>query len=184
MPCWGFSLPSGSSTVIPGIPKANLTRLRAHLVRNDTLAEIAREWDLGRHMSLGPGELKSGGAQQSSILAVALEALIAAMYLSQGLELARKLVMDLYSTRLERMPSVDELKDAKTKLQELLQSRGLDVPRYVLQEQVRKSGDELFTVECIVQGCREQFVVTGKSRRLAEQDAAQLALAYVSGLDP
>ncbi|MYB89578.1 MAG: ribonuclease III [Proteobacteria bacterium] len=164
-----------------GHPEGDLTRLRAHLVRNDTLAEIAREWDLGRHMSLGPGELKSGGAQQSSILAVALEALIAAMYLSQGLEPARKLVMDLYSTRLERMPSVDELKDAKTKLQELLQSRGLDVPRYVLQEQVRKSGDELFTVECIVQGCREQFVVTGKSRRLAEQDAAQLALAYVSG---
>ena len=167
-----------------GHPEGDLTRLRAHLVRKDTLAEIAREWDLGKHMSLGPGELKSGGAQQSSILADALEALIAAMYLSQGLEPARKLVMDLYSTRLERMPSVDELKDAKTKLQELLQSRGLDLPRYVLQEQVRKSGDELFTVECIVQGCSEQFVVTSKSRRLAEQDAAQLALAYVSGLDP
>ena len=92
--------------------------------------------------------------------------------------------MDLYSTRLESMPSVEQLKDAKTKLQELLQSRGLDVPRYVLREQVRKSGDELFTVECIVQGCREPFVATGKSRRLAEQDAAQLALDCVSDLDP
>ena len=101
--------------------------------------------------------------------------------LSQGLERARKLVMDLYNTRLEHIPSVEQLKDAKTKLQEHLQSEGLDLPRYVLQKQVRKSGDEFFTVECIIAGCREPFVATGKSRRLAEQDAAQLALAYVSG---
>lgn len=161
--------------------EGDLTRLRAQLIRNETLAEIAREWDLGRHMSLGAGEIKTGGAQRDSILANALEALIAAMYLSQGLERARKLVMDLYSTRLERIPSVDELKDAKTRLQELLQSEGLDLPRYVLQKQVRKSGDELFTVECIVAGCRGPFVATGKSRRLAEQDAARLALAHVSG---
>lgn len=162
-------------------PEGDLTRLRSHLVRKETLAEIAREWDFGQHMSLGAGELKTGGAERDSILANALEALVAAMYLSQGLESARKLVMNLYSERLEHIPSVEELKDAKTRLQELLQSEGLDPPRYVLQKQVRKSGDELFTVECAVQGCREQFVATGKSRRLAEQDAARLALAYVSG---
>lgn len=162
-------------------PEGDLTRLRAHLVRQATLVEIARELELGRHLSLGAGEIKSGGSQRDSILANALEALIGAVYLSQGLERARKLVMDLYGTRLERIPSVEQLKDAKTKLQELLQSEGLDLPRYVLQKQVRKSGDELFTVECIVAGCREPFVATGKSRRLAEQDAARLALAHVSG---
>ena len=167
-----------------GHSEGDLTRLRAHLIRKETLAEIAREWDLGQHMSLGTGELKTGGAQRDSILADALEALIAAMYLSQGLERAQKLVMDLYGTRLERIPSVEQLKDAKTRLQELLQSEGLELPRYVLQKQVRKSGDELFTVECIVAGCREPFVATGKSRRLAEQDAARLALAYVSGREP
>lgn len=162
-------------------PEGDLTRLRAHLVRQETLVEIARELELGKHLSLGAGELKSGGAQRESILANALEALIGAVYLSQGLDRARKLVMDLYSTRLEHIPSVEQLKDAKTKLQERLQSEGLDLPRYVLQKQVRKSGDELFTVECVVAGCREPFVATGKSRRLAEQDAARLALAYVSG---
>lgn len=162
-------------------PEGDLTRLRAHLVRQETLVEIARELELGKHLSLGAGELKSGGAQRESILANALEALIGAVYLSQGLDRARKLVMDLYSTRLEHIPSVEQLKDAKTKLQERLQSEGLDLPRYVLQKQVRKSGDELFTVECVVAGCREPFVATGKSRRLAEQDAARLALAYMSG---
>lgn len=162
-------------------PEGDLTRLRAYLVRKKMLAEVAREWDFGKHMSLGPGVLKTGGAQQASILANALEALIGAVYLSQGLERARKLVMDLYSTRLEHIPPVEQLKDAKTKLQELLQSEGLDLPRYVLQKQVRKSGSELFTVECIVAGCREPFVATSKSRRRAEQDAAQLALACLSG---
>ena len=164
-------------------PEGDLTRLRAHLVRKETLAEVAREWDLGKHLSLGAGELKTGGAQRGSILANALEALIGAVYLAQGLDRTRTLVMDLYSTRLERIPSVEQLTDAKTKLQERLQSEGLDLPRYVLQKQVRKSGDELFTVECIVAGCREPFVATGKSRRLAEQDAARLALAQVSGLE-
>ena len=162
-------------------PEGDLTRLRAHLVRQETLVEIARELELGKHLSLGAGELKTGGAQRDSILATALEALVGAVYLSQGLERARKLVMDLYSTRLERIPSVEQLKDAKTKLQELLQSEGLGLPRYALQKQVRKSGDELFTVECMVAGCREPFVATGKSRRLAEQDAARLALAHLSG---
>ena len=162
-------------------PEGDLTRLRAHLVRQETLVEIARELELGKHLSLGAGELKSGGAQRDSILANALEALVGAVYLAQGLDRARKLVMDLYSTRLEHIPSVEQLKDAKTKLQERLQSEGLDLPRYVLRKQVRKSGDELFTVECIIAGCREPFVATGKSRRLAEQDAARLALAHVSG---
>lgn len=162
-------------------PEGDLTRLRAHLVRKETLVEIAREWEFGKYLSLGAGEIKTGGAPRDSILANALEALVGAVYLSQGLERARKLVMDLYSTRLEHIPSVEQLKDAKTRLQELLQSEGLGLPRYVLQKKVRKSGDELFTVECIVAGCREPFVATGKSRRLAEQDAARLALAHLLG---
>ena len=163
--------------------EGDLTRLRAHLVRQDTLAGIAREMDLGAHMSLGAGELKTGGDQRVSILADALEALIAAVYLAGGLDRARKFVMDLYSTRLDNLPSLDQLKDAKTKLQEFLQARGLELPRYVLQKQIRKSGDEHFTVECVIQGCSEQFIVTGKSRRCAEQDAAELALTYVSAQD-
>lgn len=177
----GFFIAEWLFNRYPECSEGDLTRLRAHLVRRDTLADVARELDLGRHLSLGAGELKTGGAQRISILADALEALIGAMYLSEGLDRARKLVIDLYRTRLDKIPPVDQIKDAKTKLQELLQSKGLSLPQYVLQEQVRKSGDELFTVECIVQGCREQFVVTGKSRRRAEQDAAELAFTYMSG---
>ena len=177
----GFFIAEWLFNRYPECSEGDLTKLRAHLVRRDTLADVARELDLGRHLSLGAGELKTGGAQRISILADALEALIGAMYLSEGLDRARKLVIDLYRTRLDKIPPVDQIKDAKTKLQELLQSKGLSLPQYVLQEQVRKSGDELFTVECIVQGCREQFVVTGKSRRRAEQDAAELAFTYMSG---
>ncbi len=176
----GFFIAEWLFSRYPEYSEGDLTRLRAHLVRRDALADIAREFDLGRHLSLGAGELKTGGAQRVSILADALEALIGAMYLSEGLDQARKLVMDLYQTRLDKIPSVDQVKDAKTKLQELLQSKGLSLPQYALREQARKSGGELFTVECIVQGCREQFVVTGKSRRRAEQDAAELAFTYIS----
>ena len=164
----------------PEYSEGDLTQLRAYLVRGETLAEIARELDLGRHLLLGAGELKTGGAQRVSILADAVEALIGAVYLSEGLEQSRKLVMDLYRTRLESIPALDQLRDAKTKLQELLQSRGMSLPRYVLQKQSRQSGYDLFTIECVVEGCKERFVVTGKSRRSAEQNAAELAYAHMS----
>ena len=166
----------------PWHSEGDLTQLRAYLVRGETLAAIARELDLGEYLLLGAGELKTGGAQRVSILADAVEALIGAMYLSAGLDQARKLVMGLYRTRLESIPALDQLWDAKTKLQELLQSRGMSLPRYVLQKQSRRSGHDLFTIECVVEGCKEKFIVTGKSRRSAEQDAAELAYAYMSGL--
>jgi len=164
----------------PDYSEGSLTRLRAHLVKKDTLAEIAREQNLGEHLVLGAGELKSGGFRRESILADAVEALIGAIYLSEGLEQARAFVMDLYRSRLDNIPTVDQLKDAKTRLQELLQSNGAALPEYVLQEQLRKSGDEVFTIECIIKGCKEQFVGTGKSRRRAEQDAAEQAFTYMS----
>ena len=176
----GFFITEWLFNHYPECSEGDLTQLRAHLVRRETLAEIGRDLDLGRYLLLGAGELKTGGAQRVSILADAVEALIGAMYLAQGLERARGLVMDLYQTKLDTIPSVDQLRDAKTKLQELLQSKGMGLPQYVLQKQVKKSGDDLFTVECVVQGCREKFVVTGKSRRRAEQGAAELAYAYMS----
>ncbi len=176
----GFFITEWLFNRYPECSEGDLTQLRAHLVRRETLAEIGRDLDLGRYLLLGAGELKTGGAQRVSILADAVEALIGAMYLAQGLERARGLVMDLYQTKLDTIPSVDQLRDAKTKLQELLQSKGMSLPQYVLQKQVKKSGDDLFTIECVVQGCREKFVVTGKSRRRAEQGAAELAFAYMS----
>ena len=159
--------------------EGDLTRLRAHLVRKETLAAIAREQDLGDFLVLGAGELKSGGVRRDSILADALEALIGAVYLSDGFERARIFVLDLYTTRLQSIPAVDQLKDAKTRLQELLQSNGVALPEYILQEKLGKSGNEIFTIECKIKGCVVQFMGTGSSRRQAEQDAAEHAYTYM-----
>ncbi len=166
----------------PTYTEGDLTRLRAHLVRKETLAVIARELNLGDNLVLGAGELKSGGVHRDSILADALEALIGAIYLSEGFELARTFVLNLYTTRLQNIPTVDQLKDAKTRLQELLQSNGVALPKYVLQDKCGQSGKETFTVECIIDGCKEKFIGSGKSRRIAEQDAAKQAFAYMSKL--
>ena len=164
----------------PNYPEGDLTRLRAYLVRKETLASIAREQNLGDHLVLGAGELKSGGVHRDSILADALEALIGAMYLFEGFDQARTFVLNLYATRLQNIPEVDELKDAKTRLQELLQSNGVALPKYVLREQVGKSGNEIFTVECVIEGCKEKFIGTGENRRRAEQNAAEKAFENMS----
>lgn len=164
----------------PDNSEGDLTRIRAHLVKKDTLAEIAREHSLGDYLILGSGELKSGGVQRASILADALEALIGATYLSRGYEQARSFVLKIYSTRFEAIPTIEQLKDAKTRLQELLQSRGMELPTYSLRERIGKSGNETFTVECVVNGCSKDFIGSGKSLRRAEQQAAELAFTYIT----
>ncbi len=163
----------------PTYSEGDLTRLRAHLVKKDTLAEIARERHVGNHLILGAGELKSGGLHRDSILVDALEALIGAVYLSEGFSQARAFILELYATRLDTIPSVNQLKDAKTRLQEFLQSNGITLPTYVLQEKSGKSGNEIFTVECVIEGRAEQFTGTGRNRRQAEQEAAERAFARV-----
>ncbi len=175
----GFFIAEWLFSNYPDYPEGDLTRLRAHLVRKETLAEIALEQDLNELIVLGPGELKSGGNQRDSILADALEALIGALYLSEGLDVAKKFIQAIYSERLRNIPTVDELKDAKTRLQEFLQSKGVALPKYVLQGKLGKSGNETFTVECIIENCESKFEGSGKSRRRAEQDAAEKAYTYV-----
>ena len=156
--------------------------MRAHLVRKDTLAEIAREYDLGKHLVLGAGELKSGGFRRSSILADALEALIGAVYIAQGFENACGFIEKLYATHFENIPTVDQLKDAKTRLQELLQSDGEALPVYDIVDKQGKSGSETFSIQCVIENCQERFVGTGTSRRKAEQVAAELAYEFISKL--
>ena len=160
--------------------EGDLTHLRAHLVRKETLAEIAREQNIGELIVLGAGELKSGGIHRDSILADALEALIGAVYLSEGFEQAQMFVLALYASRLQNIPTVDQLKDAKTRLQELLQSQKMALPKYLLQEKSGKLGNEVFTVECRIDHCAKKFVGTGDNRRRAEQCAAEQAYAYMS----
>jgi len=179
----GFFIASWLFNHFPTYPEGDLTRIRAHLVKKDTLAEIAREHNLGSHLVLGAGELKSGGVRRSSILADALEALIGAVYLSQGFEKACAFIENLYASRFNNIPTIDQLKDAKTRLQELLQSNGLGLPAYNIIEKHGKSGSETFSVQCVVEGCQEKFMGVGTSRRKAEQKAAELAFLYLKEIN-
>lgn len=176
----GFFIANWLFNHFPTYPEGDLTRIRAHLVKKDTLAEIAREHELGKHLVLGAGELKSGGLRRPSILADALEALIGSVFLSQGFEGACGFIDKLYASRFENIPTVDQLKDAKTRLQELLQSDGGALPVYNIVDKQGKSGSETFSVQCVIKNCQERFVGTGTSRRKAEQVAAELAFEFMS----
>ena len=158
-------------------PQANegeLSRLRANLVKGETLAELARDLKLGRELRLGQGELCSGGPQRESILADALEAIFAAAYLDGGLDACRALILHLYRDSLEGLASAGELKDPKTRLQEYLQAHQQPLPVYSVLEICGEPHAQIFTVECAVADRRA--VAVGGSRRKAEQDAARQVL--------
>lgn len=160
----------------PDAHEGRLTRLRAHLVRRETLAAIARDLSLGECLRLGAGELKSGGRRRDSILADAFEAVIGAVYLDAGLTPCRRILGGLYRDRLESAAREMGLKDAKTRLQESLQARGLALPRYTVVRLEGAPHDQQFTVECLVDGMPAPVTGKGASRRKAEQDAAGRAL--------
>jgi len=167
----------------PEAHEGRLTRLRAHLVRRETLARIARGLSLGEVLRLGPGELKSGGRDRDSILADAFEALVGAIYLDAGLSVCRKVLESLYDERIARAAREVGLKDAKTRLQEALQGRGRALPEYTVVQLDGAPHDQSFTVECQVDGAAGPVRGFGASRRKAEQDAASKALAELDG-DP
>ena len=132
------------------MPKATegyLSRLRASLVNENTLAEIANELSLGDFLRLGAGELKSGGFRRKSILSDTLEAVIASVYLEKGTKPAKEFILMIYTNRLEKLPGEDELKDPKSRLQELLQSRGYDIPDYELVSTTGDAHKQIFTAE-------------------------------------
>lgn len=161
----------------PDAPEGDLTRLRASLVREKTLARIAAEIGLDRSLRLGANERRSGVYRRASALADAMEAVIGAIYRDAGFEAARDAVLRLYAQRLETLPDAEDLKDPKTRLQEWLQARGRPLPKY---ETVGASGadhDRRFTVRCEI--VDDGIVVEGEGsgRRRAEQAAAQAALA-------
>lgn len=160
----------------PAAREGQLSRLRARLVKGVTLAEIAREFELGDYLRLGSGELKSGGFRRESILADALESVIGAIYLDSGFETVRERILAWFGTRLETLSLQDTQKDPKTRLQEYLQSRQQTVPRYDVVSVEGEAHAQRFHVECSVPLLSERTRGTGGSRRLAEQQAAELAL--------
>lgn len=163
---------------LPRAEEGQLTRLRATLVNEGTLAEIAQELQLGDHLRLGSGELKSGGFRRPSILADALEAIIGATYLEGGLEPARELVHRLFAQRLASLPLV-AVKDGKTRLQEWLQSRNLEVPQYMIESAWGEPHAQTFRARCTVSALALEATGEGPSRRRAEQEAAAAVLAML-----
>lgn len=160
----------------PEQPEGNLTRMRASLVKGDTLAVIGKEFALGEVLKLGPGELKSGGYRRASILADAVEAIIGSIYLESGQERCEKLVLSWFEERLNKLNPNLHLKDDKTRLQEYLQGRKQPLPDYNVTEIQGKSHEQTFSVECAVCGLDKPLVGTGSSRRKAEQHAARQVL--------
>lgn len=156
--------------------EGQLSRLRARLVKGETLARLARGFDLGEYLQLGSGELKSGGFRRESILADALEALIGAIYLDAGMDVARERVLAWLTHELEGLTLVDTNKDPKTRLQEFLQSRGCELPAYDVVDIQGDPHCRSFIVECRVSLLKENTQGQGASRRIAEQVAAAAAL--------
>lgn len=161
----------------PKTKEGQLSRLRANLVCGETLAAIARDFGIGDCMNLGAGELKSGGFRRDSILADAVEALIGAIYLDSGDQQCRERVLVWYQSRLEELDLDKQHKDAKTRLQEYLQSRKQALPSYAVIDTSGEAHAQLFTVSCEVASAGQRITATGSSRKSAEQKAAAQMLS-------
>lgn len=163
----------------PQLSEGKLTRLRASLVREEALAEVAREIGLSAAIRLGEGELAASPEPRASILADAVEALIGAVFLDGGYEAARAAVLALFDTRFERLDPERPVKDAKTELQELLQSRRRPLPVYRVLSVQGAAHQQSFEVECAVGDATASGA--GRSRQKAEQEAARAMLEKLSG---
>ncbi len=166
----------------PDAREGQLSRMRASLVRCETLAGIAAELVLEDAIVLGPGEIRMGGGRRESTLSDAVEAIIGAVYLDGGFEAAREFVLRLFSSRLAAMDAALAVKDNKTALQEFLQGRGLPLPRYVIDSVHGAAHSQSFVVSCHVEAWSLSFNGTGTSRRQAEQQAAGRAMDHVQQL--
>lgn len=160
----------------PLLPEGDLSRLRANLVRQDSLHQLAISLSLGKFLRLGEGELKSGGNQRPSILADTLEALFGAVWLDAGFDAASAVIARLYDGMLTAIEPGQPIKDAKTRLQELLQARRLALPRYLLAGADGEAHARQFRIFCEIDALRIRTEGNGGSRRAAEQMAAERAL--------
>ena len=176
----GFTIGAALFEQFPQGREGQLSRLRAQLVSGETLAELAREMELGDCLRLGEGEMKSGGFRRASILADATEALIGAIYLDAGLETARARILDWFGPRLQDL-SLEIAKDPKTRLQEWLQARQCPLPEYNVVDIAGAEHAQHFVVECRVSGLKEPVRGEASSRRGAEKAAATLAYERLTG---
>ncbi|MCZ6803883.1 MAG: ribonuclease III [Proteobacteria bacterium] len=175
----GFVIADEIYRKFPNASEGELTRLRASLVKGEKLAEISRELQLANEIKLGSGELKSGGWRRDSILANTLEALIGAVYLDSDIESCRYFILTLYQSYLENIDPTDIKKDAKTQLQEYLQSRKHNIPVYEIIDERGSAHQPEFTVSCKIDLLDEVVVAEGSSKRKAEQAAAEKTMVIL-----
>ena len=159
-------------TRFPAAPEGDLSRLRASIVRGATLAQIAREMSLQQHLRMGTGERKTGGAERDSNLANVVEAIIGAILVDGGDAACEACVLAWFGSRLDALSAAQPLKDAKTRLQEHLQARGLGLPEYSVDQISGAEHQQQFRVRCAIPALKRETVGVGSSRKRAEQEAA------------
>ena len=164
----------------PRASEGDLSRMRARIVRGKTLGELAAQMQLGRQLNLGDGERKSGGFRRASILADAFEALLGAIYLDGGFNACQQVILAKVDPLIQALPSADELKDPKTRLQEWLQGRGRPLPVYELVREEGADHAKSFHVICRLVDTDTQVPASGRSRRAAEQEAAGYLLKQLA----
>jgi ribonuclease-3 len=165
----------------PDLTEGELSRLRANLVNQQSLASVARRFDFGAQLLLGEGEVKSGGSRRPSILADAVEAVIGAVFLDAGFEAARRVVRTLLGDAIDAIDPASSGKDPKTLLQEHLQGRRMALPQYAVVATRGEAHEQLFEVECVVPELNIRSLGAGTSRRSAEQEAARQAYELATG---
>jgi ribonuclease III len=164
----------------PAMPEGELSRLRANLVNQAVLADIANTLSIGEALRLGEGEIKTGGRARPSILADAVESIIGAVYVDGGYDAARQLVARLFNEKMNGVAEITPLKDAKTALQEWLQAKRQPLPLYVIKRIEGASHQQTFFVECITERPAFKVEGSGASRRAAEQDAAAKIMSRIA----
>ena len=172
----GFIIAEELYKRFPDEKEGVLTRLRSVLVRGETLAELALDFDLGEYLKLGEGELKSGGFRRASILADSVEAIIGAIYLDSDMATCKACVLQWYESRLKNINSQSVTKDPKTRLQEYLQEKKLPLPEYRLVEELGKDHAKEFVVDCSLRHIDVSANAKHSSKRNAEKLAAQAVL--------
>ena len=156
-----------------------LSRLRSNLVKGDTLADIAREFCLSDYLIMGEGELKSGGFRRDSILADVVEAIIGAIFIDSTMDQCQLFIQHIFQQRLANLSVTKELKDPKTRLQELLQAKQLPLPDYTVVSIEGESHQQAFTVRCQTVLCDQVAMASSTNRRQAEKLAAAKVLAFI-----
>jgi len=164
---------------LPDASEGDLSRLRASVVKKESLVEVAKTLQLGDYISLGSGELKSGGFRRESILADAVEGIFGAVLRDADFDTCKQLILRLCEFKIKQTIEDGPEKDAKTQLQEYLQSRRYRLPEYTVTDISGKAHQQTFTVECFIKELKMKTTGAGRSRRIAEQEAAQKAIELI-----